>query len=438
MLSSWKEIATYLGCNIRTSRRWEKLLGLPVHRIEGSPRSRVFAYKNELDAWVKKRNDVLPGRPGKTIKQVFLSLRSAWGLLVLASVAAILFPFFLKRANSLCPFRTEIQGSELVVFDKKAHELWRKNTYLENLQTNDFYQSRFNKKSAPDKNPLNGLPVSFIRDINKDRRPEILFSIQTVDQTNPILICYDHMGKELWRFRGGKEMIFGSTVYYSDYEIAGFDISDFDNDGRDEIFVLSYHRPDWPTQLVLLDCEGKKLGEYWNSGQLNDYLVLDLNEDGKKELILVGLNNEYRKGCLLAFDPGNISGGSPQIKDEFISPDLGPGSELYYLLFPRTNADLAKYGAEYESIASIRQVNATVLLLRTYVSDIYFYLNHRFIAQSIAFSHQFERLHNETKQSAQIVGTLDEQYKKKLIEGILYFNGQSWTQSPTPRRLPGG
>jgi len=59
--------------------------------------------------------------------------------------------------------------------------------------------------------------VSFIRDIDKDGKPEILFSIQTTDQSQPILICYDHEGAELWRFRGGREMRFGSKTYYDDY-----------------------------------------------------------------------------------------------------------------------------------------------------------------------------------------------------------------------------
>ncbi len=54
-LSSWKAIAEYLKCRPRTCIRWEKTLGLPVHRLEGSQRSRVFAYKHELDDWLQKK-----------------------------------------------------------------------------------------------------------------------------------------------------------------------------------------------------------------------------------------------------------------------------------------------------------------------------------------------------------------------------------------------
>jgi len=52
VLQSWKEIASYLGRDIRTCRRWEENLGLPIHRLDGSPKARVMAYKDEIDWWL--------------------------------------------------------------------------------------------------------------------------------------------------------------------------------------------------------------------------------------------------------------------------------------------------------------------------------------------------------------------------------------------------
>jgi Tol biopolymer transport system component len=50
-LDSWKEIATHLGRTERTAIRWEKK-GLPVHRVPGGQRQAVFAYTDEIDAWL--------------------------------------------------------------------------------------------------------------------------------------------------------------------------------------------------------------------------------------------------------------------------------------------------------------------------------------------------------------------------------------------------
>jgi hypothetical protein len=52
-LDSWKEIAEYLGREVRTTIRWEKERELPVHRLPGGGlRHGVFAYTRELDAWL--------------------------------------------------------------------------------------------------------------------------------------------------------------------------------------------------------------------------------------------------------------------------------------------------------------------------------------------------------------------------------------------------
>lgn len=51
-LDSWKEIAKYLNRAEKTVSRWEKR-GLPVHRVPGGQRQAVFAYKHELDAWLR-------------------------------------------------------------------------------------------------------------------------------------------------------------------------------------------------------------------------------------------------------------------------------------------------------------------------------------------------------------------------------------------------
>lgn len=50
-LGSWKEIAAYLNCGVRTVQRWERLEGLPVHRHVHNKMGSVYAYGHELDTW---------------------------------------------------------------------------------------------------------------------------------------------------------------------------------------------------------------------------------------------------------------------------------------------------------------------------------------------------------------------------------------------------
>ncbi len=52
-LDSWKDIANYLGREVRTVQRWALARSLPVHRLPGGGRPRVFSLKSEIDAWLR-------------------------------------------------------------------------------------------------------------------------------------------------------------------------------------------------------------------------------------------------------------------------------------------------------------------------------------------------------------------------------------------------
>ncbi len=53
VLTSWKEIAQYLGKGVRTVQRWEQRFGLPVRRPLGAGhKSTVLARREDLDHWM--------------------------------------------------------------------------------------------------------------------------------------------------------------------------------------------------------------------------------------------------------------------------------------------------------------------------------------------------------------------------------------------------
>jgi Tol biopolymer transport system component len=56
-LDSWKKIAVYLKRDITTVQRWEKREGMPVHRHVHDKTGSVYAFRSELDAWTKTRNE---------------------------------------------------------------------------------------------------------------------------------------------------------------------------------------------------------------------------------------------------------------------------------------------------------------------------------------------------------------------------------------------
>lgn len=52
ILSGWKEIANYLGRGVRSVQRYEREMGLPIHRPAGKSLAAVIAIKTEIDEWI--------------------------------------------------------------------------------------------------------------------------------------------------------------------------------------------------------------------------------------------------------------------------------------------------------------------------------------------------------------------------------------------------
>jgi tetratricopeptide (TPR) repeat protein len=103
VLDSWKEISAYLKRSEKTCQRWEVELGLPIHRLDGIPKARVFAYSDELDSWLAEK-PFLAGGPDEAEavepmkrKKLRLFFMAAGAIVILAVLAAVMWRvFFLK------------------------------------------------------------------------------------------------------------------------------------------------------------------------------------------------------------------------------------------------------------------------------------------------------------------------------------------------------
>jgi hypothetical protein len=447
LLSSWKEIADYLGCDERTCRRWELDYGLPVHRMEGAAKSRVCAYKDELDAWRKSRlngngaatgaaasaashgvqADALAPRDhphtGKS-KRIVLWLIPLAAIIVTTAVLLI-------RSSPGQPADFKIKGSTLLILDKKGKELWDFDTKLEDL-SGQKYQRRFQNRERDPAGTL-VLPYLVIKDINRCGRNEVLFCPKTQDELYETgLFCFDHRGKERWHYRPGSELRFGEHIYSEDYRIFGIEPFDINNDGFLEVFLVTRHQPHSPSGLVVLDCRGKVLGEFINWGQIHDFAYADRHADGKMEVIIVGLNDEYGKGFLAVFDSSRISGSSPQ-SERYECKNCVPGSEKYYILFPRTDVDII-LKPDKVAIEEIHLLKNNRIELQTQISHIFFELDFNFQVQDVKGSDIFRLQHRDLKAAGKISSELNDAYYENLKKGVLYWDGTQWTSTPTMNR----
>ena len=97
ILDSWKKISEYLDREIRTCHKWEKDLGLPVHRVDpDSSRSKVFAYKSEIDLWLRERANATSNRLRERkhlrgLKWISIGLIPVSSLLVISSYRLFIY-----------------------------------------------------------------------------------------------------------------------------------------------------------------------------------------------------------------------------------------------------------------------------------------------------------------------------------------------------------
>jgi tetratricopeptide (TPR) repeat protein len=95
-LTSWKEIAAFVGRDERTAKRWEESRGLPVRRVPGKGRASVFAYTDEIEAWLKgtapaappAAQDIAPQTQDRHRRAQHLMPRAVAAIVALAVVIA--------------------------------------------------------------------------------------------------------------------------------------------------------------------------------------------------------------------------------------------------------------------------------------------------------------------------------------------------------------
>ncbi|MGB6339237.1 MAG: VCBS repeat-containing protein [Candidatus Aminicenantaceae bacterium] len=432
ILESWKEIARYLHRDVRTCQRWERELGLPVQRLDDSPKARVFAYKEDIDCWLKEKQNtketILTKILPKRRKTVFL-----FGAASIVVVCVVLFLGYYFLRDRI-PTHFKIQDSKFIVLNKNNRVIWEYDTGLKDLETTAIYKDHFQFKKKSPERPWYYQPYLMIQDIDGTESIEVLFTIQTTTEKNEgQLICFSDKGEILWDYHAGRRMTYGSKEYSADYKISAIGVEDFEGDGSKEILVIGRHIPYFPTQITLLDSQGNKLGEYWHSGGIADFAFIDLDKDGIKEILLSGLNNEWRSPCCAVLDFKQFKGASPQIKDYYTCKDVESGFEKYYLLFPRNSLDLAIN--LNNAICEIDHFENDIVTFRSRFAPINYELDQSMTLVEIDLTHSFMNDYEDFKKEGKIHLSMDQIRQEILSQGIQYFDGEGWIKNATPTKF---
>jgi hypothetical protein len=435
-LKSWKEIAKFLDVDVKTCQRWEKERDMPVYRQADMSKSRVSASRTELRTWMEKNRRLGPSPESdyaekkngnqKLLYVLLIAIAGALFLIALRIRIVTSHPLAeLSAASDLSNFH--IQGTWVIGVDGKDGWLFEYDTQFDKLASEKYYREEPAKNEAV---PRKVYPYVLVRDLDGDGSREMIFSIQSTDEYGEgKLFCFNRDGTRKWLFDAGGTYKFGSKSY-SDFRIDGLAAIDLDGDGLLEVIVNVAHMDDFPSRLLVLSSQGEILGDFWNSGRITDLDFGDLDNDGRLEILAAGTNNEYERAFLAVFDPSAVWGCSPQSQEQYICKAAGPGTEEYYLLFPRTDIDRL-LSPQREVMESITITNNRTVRLMLQTSRLAVYLDFLCRPAEITKGYEFQHLHDQLVLEGRIVSILNAEYYDAYKKGITYWAGKGWTSVPS-------
>lgn len=330
-LNSWKQIARYLGRDVRTVRRWEnKGVGMPVHRVPGG--RAVFAYTRELDAWLV--DGTLRGELDAADKSFSRSrLRLSLGLMSVVAVGTVLVGLWPAPTREITSLETV--GDNLVARDRAGDVVWSR----------EIPGGRAFKSTA-----------RFTAVSGSDSEEERLFFVATARESagegqrvGAELFAFGTEGRVRWHTVRRDSFRFGRATFSDLWIPSALAVHDLPRGMRVAWAIHDYNW--WPSALFLVDDLGSVEGPFVNSGWIT--ITTFVRGPGAGVLLAGGISNSRMGAMIAVLDVADIRGHSPEEPgSEFECLDCPPGGPLRYLVFPPTDVNRAS-GRSYNETVGI-------------------------------------------------------------------------------------
>ena len=260
--------------------------------------------------------------------------RVSVGVLIAGICAAIAIAAYISIrlfTTPPAPQSAKLDGTVLRIMDAEGKELWNKN-FPEGFSSGWYYGKGVGTRT-------------WFGDLEGNGHTSVLFSYvpggkPSLDAST--LICYSDRGKERWRWTPGRDLpeLNGSPPTYVIWAAAFLKKTE---KSPAQIVVLSQQQPWWPSQIAVLDANGKVVSEYWHSGGLSSMILADLDGDGRREVIAAGVSEYDHQATLLVLDPDRIFGASKEVRPGFQIHGMGEAQERLRLLFRRSDMNRALF-----------------------------------------------------------------------------------------------
>ena len=361
-----KAIADYLDASERSVYRWEKELGLPLHRVSGSAGSSVYVYISELDEWLKKRESA----DRALIKQKKRQILFIFPVAAILLIAASAIYFILKSRQILSgsgvpdPITSTVSGNMVFVRDARGKDIWAFVTYFEKLDPLQWWQRK---------------TIDFL-DIDGDGANEVASRVYDPVREKFFLTLFDNDGTVLWKKAVTNEQTYDGLHLKVNFMPGCIQFAER-KDGQ--IVIVSYwrHKARFLSFIVSHDLKGNLVRKYIHTGHLRSLEIHDLDHDGTDEILFAGTNNLLGgEGVLGVLNLSDFRGVAPPYAIEpeyshltyrlgqYIPDNPEPGNQTLYLRFKRMS-HFAKKQHTY-IFANIHDIEENLVHIQLFPFDV--------------------------------------------------------------------
>jgi len=358
-LTSWKEIASHLGRDVRTVLRWEKERGLPIHRVPGATGRVVFAYTEELDAWARGElppvkpappqsaaaatapgpAQTLPAEPAPAITRH----RSRW-LAAAAAVAIVLsavaWRVGVDRDAEAAALTIRFTDNALIAATPQGAERWRHE--LKREETTIPVDVRHEQPGE-----IFGRDIVVATSYSTRKSDGVIRSGELLRLSPDGRLKGTFAFDDVPRFDG----TFGPPWLITDFRIDH-------STPAPRIVVAAHHNEWWPSTVTILDEHWKRRGTFVNAGWVErvHWLAPD-------RIVIGGFSNALDGGMVALLDANAMDGQSPAPHGSpFVCASCGPGGPLRYVVMARSEVNKVS-GAPFNRVVLLAKEGA--LLART-------------------------------------------------------------------------
>lgn len=326
-LDSWKSIASYLGRDIGTVRRWERTRGLPIHRVPGGKGSSVFAYTAEIDEWLKSAPsepatpESLPAPPEAPRNPA--SWR--WAAAAVAVAAAVAIIWWMQRAPRrieavALDLRVELTPQMLTARAPGGADLW---VHRLGEDSRHFLSEVSERVRVLTSNT----PSIFFTTSHRMRRADDV--VEGGEFTS-----LDLNGSTRWRYTFNDTLTFGGKSFGPPWAVTAFAVDDTTPTRR--IAVAAHHWLWGPSLMAILGDDGRRIGMFANDGWIEQLQWLSPDR-----LAIGGFLESMNGGMAALIDPSRLDGQAPEPPgSSHHCTNCGQNAPLRMVVMPRSEVNL--------------------------------------------------------------------------------------------------